>query len=196
MMAGKIEKVRIFEGKVQPDLEMAKVLLKVRDFRDDSLLGGIADYLSHHGIQLQDSTSFLKEALPGPGTLGKKNPSREIQEDIDFGWEVAKTIAGLDIGQTVVVKRKAVLALEAIEGTDETIKRGGLLGKGGITVIKVAKPKQDMRFDVPAIGLGTLNELIAAKAKALAFEAGKTLFIDLNEFVKKADQAGIVLVGK
>ena len=196
VMAGKIEKVRIFEGKVRPDLEMAKVLLKVRDFRDDSLLGGIADYLSHHGIQLQDSTSFLKEALPGAGTLGKKNPSREIQEDIDFGWKVAKTIAGLDIGQTVVVKRKAVLALEAIEGTDETIKRGGLLGKGDITVIKVAKPKQDMRFDVPAIGLGTLNELIAAKAKALAFEAGKTLFIDLNEFVKKADQAGIVLVGK
>ena len=196
VMAGKIEKVRIFQGDVQPDLEMAKVLLKVRDFRDDSLLGGIADYLSSCGIQLQDSTRFLKESLPGAGILGKRTPSREIQEDIDFGWKVAKTLASLDIGQTVVVKRKAVLALEAIEGTDETIKRGGLLGRGGVTVVKVAKPDQDMRFDVQAIGLGTFDELVAARAKALAFEAGKTLFIDLEEFVKKANQAGIVLVGK
>ena len=196
IMAGKIEKVRIFQGDVQPDLEMAKVLLKVRDFRDDSLLRSIADYLSSNGIELQDSTRFLKEALPGEGVLGKRNPSQEVQEDIDFGWKIAKTLAGLDIGQTVVVRRKAVLALEAIEGTDETIKRGGVLGREGIVVVKMAKPDQDMRFDVPAIGLGTLEQLVAAKAKALAFEAGKTLFIDLDPFVKKADQAGIVLVGK
>ena len=173
VMAGKIEKVKIFRGDVRPDLEMAKVLLKVRDFRDDSLLGGIADYLSSHGIKLRDSTRFMKHALPAEGILGKRNPTREIQEDIDFGWKIAKGLAGLDIGQTVVVKRKAVLALEAIEGTDEAIKRGGLLGQGGVVVVKVAKPNQDMRFDVPAVGLGTLNELVTAKAKALAFEAGK-----------------------
>ena len=196
VMAGKIEKVRIFQGDVRPDLEMAKVLLKIRDFRDDSLLGAVAGYLSSYGIELQDSTRFLKEALPGPGILGKRRPSREVEEDIEFGWKVAKALAGLDIGQTVVVKQKAVLALEAIEGTDETIKRGGVLGHGGIVVIKVAKPNQDMRFDVPAIGLGTLDELMRAKAKALAFEAGKTLFIDLDALVKKADQAGIALVGK
>ena len=195
IMAGKIEKVRLFQGDVRPDVEMVKVLLKVRDLRDDSLLGGISNYLSGHGIELQDSTRFLKNALPGVGILGKKNPSREVQEDIDFGWKIAKALARLDIGQTVVVKQKAVLALEAIEGTDETIKRGGLLGKGGVTVIKVAKPHQDMRFDVPGVGLTTVERLIEAQAKALAFEAGKTLFMDLDDLVRKADQAGILLVG-
>lgn len=196
VMAGKIEKVRLFQGDVRPDLEMAKVLLKVRDFRDDSLLGGIARYLSSHGIELQDSTCFLKKALPGEGILGKRSPSGEVRADIDFGWKVAKALAALDIGQTVVVKQKAVLALEAIEGTDETIRRGGLLGRGGITVVKVAKPGQDMRFDVPAVGLGTLGELVRAKAKALAFEAGKTLFLELEDFIRKADQAGVALVGR
>lgn len=196
IMAGKIEKVQVFQGNVRPDMEMVKVLLKVRDFRDDSLLGGIANYLSGHGIELQDSTRFLKRALPGKGVLGKGNPSSEIQHDIDFGWEIAKTLARFDIGQTVVVKRRAVLALEAIEGTDEAIRRGGLLGRGGVTVVKVAKPDQDMRFDVPAVGLTTLERLVEAKAKALAFEAGKTLFIDLEEFVQKANRAGIVVVGK
>ena len=195
VMAGKIEKVRVFQGDVRPDLEMAKVLLKVRDFRDDSLLGGVAHYLSSNGIELKDSTRFLKKALPGEGVLGKRKPSHEVQEDIEFGWRMAKELARLDIGQTVVIKHKAVLALEAIEGTDETIKRGGLLGQGGIVVVKVAKPNQDMRFDVPAVGLGTLDQLTAAKAKALAFEAGKTLFMDLDPFIQKANQAGISVVG-
>ena len=196
IMAGKIEKVRVFQGNVRPDVEMVKVLLKVRDFRDDSLLGGIANYLSGQGIKLQDSTRFLKRALPGKGILGKKSPSAETQEDIDFGWEIAKALARLDIGQTVVVKRKAVLALEAIEGTDEAIRRGGLLGREGVTVVKVAKPNQDMRFDVPAVGLTTLERLVEVKAKALAFEAGKTLFIELEEFVRRANQAGVTLLGK
>lgn len=196
LMAGKIEKVRIFQGDVRPDVEMVKVLLKVRDFRDNSLLGGIANYLADHGIELQDSTRFLKKALPGRGVLGGKKPSREVQEDIAFGWEVAKELARLDVGQTVVVKKKAVLALEAIEGTDEAIRRGGVLGQGGVTVVKVAKPRQDMRFDVPAVGLATLERLIEARAKALAFEAGKTLFIEIEEFVRRAGQAGIALVGK
>ena len=195
VMAGKIEKVRIFQGHVEPDLEMAKVLLKVRDFRDDSLLGGVADYLASHGIELQDSTRFLTRSLPGRGVLGKKKPSREVQEAIEFGWRTAKALAGLDIGQTVVVKRKAVLALEAIEGTDETIRRGGALGQGDVIVVKVAKPNQDMRFDVPAVGLGTLERLMEAKAKALAFEAGKTLFLDLEKFIQGADRAGIAVVG-
>lgn len=195
VMAGKIAKVRVFQGDVRPDLEMAKVLLKVRDFRDDSLLGGVAHYLSSQGIELQDSTRFLKKALPGEGVLGKRKPSREVEEDIRFGWRIAKELARLDIGQTVVVKHKAVLALEAIEGTDETIKRGGFLGEGGITVVKVAKPNQDMRFDVPAVGMGTMNQLVLAKARALAFEAGKTLFLDLEEFIHKANQSGISVVG-
>ncbi len=196
IMAGKIEKVRIFEGEVRPDLEMAKVLLKIKDLRDDSLLGGVADYLASQGIELKDSTRFLKEALPGKGILGKRAPTREAEEEIEFGWKIAKSLAALDTGQTVVVKQKAVLALEAIEGTDEAIRRGGILGKGGITVVKVAKPNQDMRFDVPAVGLTTLERLVEAKAKALAFEAGKTLFLELEEFIRRADQAGIALVGR
>jgi hypothetical protein len=195
IMAGKVEKVRIFQGQVRPDLEMAKVLLRTRDFKDDSLLGAIANYLSSQGIELQDSTRFLKRSLPGPGVLGKERPSKEVREELNFGWEIAKRLAALDIGQTVVVKRKAVLALEAIEGTDETILRGGRLGQGGVTVVKVAKPNQDFRFDVPAVGLGTLERLREAKARALGFEAGKTLFVDRDQVVKLADRSGIALVG-
>jgi hypothetical protein len=146
-------------------------------------------------MKLQDSTRFLKSALPGSGVFGKKRPSREVVEEIEFGWKAAKALAALDIGQTVVVKRKAVLAVEAIEGTDETIRRGGHLGRGGVTVVKVAKPNQDMRFDVPTVGLATIDCLIEAKAKALAFEAGKTLFVDRDEVVSRADRAGIVLMG-
>lgn len=195
IMAGKIEKVRLFQENVRPDFEMVKVIMKTRDFKDDSLLGGIANYLHHEGIDLLDSTTLMKYALPGPGVLGKKKPSKEIIEDIRFGFKMAKSIAGLDIGQTVVVKKKAVLAVEAIEGTDHAIRRGAYLGNNKVTVVKVAKPNQDMRFDVPAVGLNTLKELIEAKAEAFAFEAGKTLFIDQDEFVAKANAKGIVLFG-
>ncbi|MBI3306506.1 MAG: UDP-2,3-diacylglucosamine diphosphatase LpxI [Candidatus Omnitrophica bacterium] len=195
LMAGKVEKVRLFQENVRPDFEMVKVLMKVRDFKDDSLLAGIADFLHGAGIDLLDSTLFMKDAFPGAGVLGKKKPSKEILEDIKFGFKLAKALAGLDVGQTVVVKKKAILAVEAIEGTDRAIRRGGELGGGKVTVVKTAKPSQDMRFDVPAVGLGTLQSLILAKAQAFAFEAGKTLFIDQEEFVKGADQKGIVLVG-
>ncbi len=195
VMAGKIEKVRLFQENVNPDFEMVKVLMKTRDFKDDSLLSGIAHYLHEQGIDLMDSTLLLKDSLPGPGVLGKKKPSKEILEDLQFGFQMAKSIAGLDIGQTVVVKKKAVLAVEAIEGTDHAIRRGAELGAGKIVVVKVAKPNQDMRFDVPAVGMATMRELIAAKAEAFGFEAGKTIFIDQKEFVEKADQKGIVLFG-
>ena len=195
IMAGKVEKVRLFQENVRPDFEMVKVVMKTRDFKDDSLLLGITHYLHEQGIDVLDSTFFLKYALPGPGVLGKKKPSKEILENIEFGFQMAKSIAGLDIGQTVVVKKKAVVAVEAIEGTDQAIRRGAILGNQKVTVIKVAKPKQDMRFDVPTVGLNTLKELIAAKAEAFAFEAGKTLFVDQDEFVQKANEKGIVLVG-
>ena len=195
IMAGKIEKVRFFKENVRLDLDMMKVLIKLKDHKDDSLLGGIADYLFGQGIKLMDSTCLLKHFMPGPGVLGKKKPSRAVQENIAFGFEMAKKIAGADIGQTVVVKKKAVLAVEAIEGTDETILRGGALGRGKIIVVKVAKPHQDMRFDVPAVGLKTLEGLVAMQAEAFAFEAYKTLFIGMNLFVEKANRAGIVLYG-
>ena len=195
VMAGKIEKVRFFKENVRFDLEMMKVLMTLKDHKDDSLLGGIAKYLYDKGIVLQDSTCLLKDHMPGPGVLGKKKPSKAVLQNIQFGFEMAKKIAGADIGQTVVVKRKAVLAVEAIEGTDQTICRGGALGQGKIIVVKVAKPNQDMRFDVPAVGLTTLEGLIEAKAEAFAFEAYKTLFIGMDIFVEKANRAGIALYG-
>ncbi len=195
IMTGKIEKVRFFKENVRLDLDMMKVLLKLRDHKDDSLLGGIADYFFTKGVTLLDSTCLLKHCMPGPGVLGKRKPSRNAMENIAFGFEMAKKLSGADIGQTVVVKKKAVLAAEAIEGTDETIRRGGALGRGKVFVVKVAKPGQDMRFDVPAVGLTTLQNLIEAKAEAFAFEAHKTLFIGMDLFVEKANRAGIALYG-
>ncbi len=195
IMAGKVEKVRLFQENVRPDLEMVKVIMKTRDFKDDSLLSGIADYLHSQGIDLMDSTFLMKHALPGPGVLGKRKPAKEVLEDLEFGFRMAKKIAGEDIGQTVVVKKKSVLAVEAIEGTDQTIRRGGVLGDGKVTVVKVAKPAQDMRFDVPAAGLKTIRSLVEAKAAAFGFEAGKTIFLDREEFVRQADEAGIAVVG-
>jgi len=195
LMAGKVQKVRLFQENVQPDFDMLKILMKTRDFKDDSLLLGIASYLEQQGLPLIDSTHFLRDCLPGEGGLGKKKPSKEVLEDISFGFEMAKAIAGLDIGQTVIVKKKAVLAVEAIEGTDLAIMRGFELGREGVVAVKVAKPNQDMRFDVPTIGMQTLNTLIEAKAAALAFEAGKTLLLDREEFISKADQHGIVIYG-
>ncbi len=195
IMAGKVEKVRLFQENVHPDLEMVKVLMKTRDFKDDSLLSGIANYLHDQGIDILDSTVFLKDALPGAGVLGRKTPSKQVMEDIQFGFSLAKAVAGLDVGQTVVVKKRAVLAVEAIEGTDMAIRRGGELGGGKVVVVKVAKPNQDMRFDVPAVGLKTLKELIAVESQAFGFEAGKTIFMDQNEFIERANQKGIALVG-
>ncbi len=195
IMAGKIEKVRLFQENVKPDLDMIKVLMKTRDYKDDSLLSAIADYLEEHDVKLLDSTVFLKHALPGAGVLGKRKPSKEIMEDIRFGFKIAKTIAGLDFGQTVVVKKKAIMAVEAIEGTDSAIRRGGDLGGAKTTVVKVAKPRQDMRFDVPAVGLRTLDQMIEIQAQAFAFEAGKTIILEQEDFVARANLKGIVVVG-
>jgi len=195
LMAGKVEKVRLFQENVQPDFDMLKIIMKVRNFKDDSLLLGIAAYLEEQGMPLLDSTLFMKERLPGAGILGKKKPSAETLEEIHFGFEMAKAIAGLDIGQTVIVKKKAVIAVEAIEGTDLAIRRAFQLGRAGCIVVKVSKPKQDMRFDVPVMGLTTMDELIAAEAAAIAFEAGKTILMDQEEFLAKADSHGIVVYG-
>ena len=195
LMAGKIEKVRLFQENVSPDFDMVKVTMKVRDFKDDSLLGGIADYLENEGIRLLDSTMFIKDSMPGVGVLGKHKPSKETLDDIEFGFKMAKSIASLDIGQTVVVKKKAVIAVEAIEGTDKAIRRAGELGRDQIVAVKVSKPNQDMRFDVPAVGVQTIEELIKVKAAAFAFEAKKTLFLDLEEVIEKADKYKISLVG-
>lgn len=195
VMAGKVEKVRLLQENVRPDLDMIGVLVKLKDHKDDSLLGGIADYLHHQGIDLMDSTWLMDDYLPGSGPLGKKKCSKEDLENIDFGFKIAKHIASEDIGQTVVVKNRTVVAVESVEGTDKAIQRGGFLGGGDVVVVKVAKPKQDMRFDVPAVGLTTLESLIEAKARVFAFEAQKTLFLDFDLFLERANKAGIALYG-
>ena len=197
IMAGKITKTNLFKGDVRPDLEMIKAMASAKNHSDDSLLGGIADHLERKGIKLLNSTAFLsEEALPQKGILTARKPSKKEMMDIDFGWNLAKAMGRLDVGQTVVIKNQAVLAVEAIEGTDEAILRGGTLGSGQVVVVKVAKPNQDMRFDVPTVGLGTLEAMIQAKASVLAFEAGKTIILERKRFIEKANAHKIIVVAK
>lgn len=197
IMAGKITKTNLLKGDVRPDLDMIKALTKVKNHSDDSLLNAVADHLDSKGIKLLSSLSFLTdESLPKQGVLTKRKPSKNETADIEFGWKLAKEVGRLDIGQTVVVKNEAVLAVEAIEGTDEAIVRGGRLGSGDVTVVKVAKPNQDLRFDVPTIGLKTLDSLIQANARVLAFEAGKTILLDRKQFIDLANEHKIAVVSK
>ncbi len=176
------------------DMKMLQLAMKLKDWRTDSILGVIADEITANGITIIDSTTYLQNLLPSPGVLTKKKPDKQQQEDIEFGFYIAKQLSGLDVGQTVVVKKKTVLALEAIEGTDKAILRGGELGKQDSVVVKVSKPNQDMRFDVPVIGLHTLDTLQQARIAVLAIEAGKTILIDREEFLKKADDLKIAVV--
>lgn len=194
-MEGKITKTNIFKGHVRPDLDMLFLFSKLPDKKDDTILASICDYIDSKGVTIIDSTRFLSDCLPGEGVLTRKRPDKKKLADIEFGLNLAKSIAGLDIGQSVIVKDTAVLAVEAIEGTDEAILRGGELGGKGATVVKVEKPDQDMRFDVPTVGPNTINSMIKAKAAVLAFEAGKTIFVEQEKVVSEADQNGIVIVG-
>jgi DUF1009 family protein len=196
ILAGKIAKVELFKGHFWPDIDMIKVLARTRDSKDDTLLGAVCGYLEEKGMHVRSSVSFLNDSLPGAGVLSRAMPTKADLQEIAFAWEMAKRVAGLDIGQTVVTKKKAILAVEAIEGTDEAISRGGALGAGGVTVVKVAKPKQDMRFDVPTIGLDTLAVLMRVKARILAFEAGKTILLDRKEFLARSDRFGLIVVAK
>jgi len=194
VMAGKIPKIHLFDKNIALDRELKSLLDSVEDRKDDSLLKGVAKYLEKMGMTLLDSTIFLKDNLPEKGILTKRHPTDKEYENIEFGRSIAKRIAELDIGQTVVVKDKAVLAVEAIEHTDETIRRGGRLGNGDVIVVKVSRPKQDMRFDVPVVGLDTIKSLKQAKAKVLAVESKKTLFIDKSEIIEEADKSGISII--
>jgi UDP-2,3-diacylglucosamine hydrolase len=197
VMGGKITKTNLFRGHVRPDLEMIKVIAKTKNHSDDSLLGGIAEHLKACGMPLLNTTDFLSEySLPKAGVLTRRKPSEKENKDIQYGWHLAKEMGRLDIGQTVVVKNQAILAVEAIEGTDEAILRGGALGNGDATVVKVAKPKQDLRFDVPAVGLTTLESMIRARAKVLAIEADSTILLDRKEFIDQANANRISVVAR
>jgi DUF1009 family protein len=193
MMAGTITKKRMFEN-VKPDLKGLTLMSKLAIFHDDDILRAVAKELAREDIEIVSSTHYLPELLALKGCLTKKKPNKAEQEDIDFGWHVAKELGRLDIGQCVVVRNKTVLALEAIDGTDETILRGGGLAREAAVVIKVSKPNQDLRFDVPAVGVETLKVMSQVKASVLAVEAGKTLMFEKPEMIEYANNADISIV--
>lgn len=193
VMAGQVRHTRLF-GQVRLDARAMALLAGVKDKKANSLLGAVADELLREGIELIDSATYLSHLLPSPGILTRRKPTQNEWRDIEFGHKMAKEIAGLDIGQTVVVKDQTVLAVEGMDGTDRTIKRGGKLGRGDVVVVKVSKPQQDRRFDLPIIGERTVEVLKQVKAKVLAFSARSTILLNREKVVKSANQNGISLV--
>lgn len=193
LMAGTIAKKRMFRD-IRPDLKSIAIFTKMAVFHDDDILRAVSDELMKEGIEIVSSTRYLPELLAPPGCLTRKKPTKAEQEDIRFAWNVAKELGRLDIGQCVVVRRKTVLALEALEGTDETIRRGGRLAREKAVVVKVSKPSQDLRFDVPSVGLETIRVMSDVKASLLAVEAGRTLLFDREEMVALADEKGISII--
>jgi len=194
VMAGQISPVRLFSKEINRSAELKQILTSLKDKKADTLFGAVAQRLKSEGFNLLDSTALIEEYLPKKGTLTKLQPDFDTWENIYFGLNLAKAVADLDIGQTVAVKSKAIVAVEAFEGTDNLIRRAGKIGRGKIVIIKVSKPNQDMRFDVPVIGLKTIKSLVRARAGCLAFEAEKTLFIDKEKSLKLADKKGISIV--
>ncbi|PIQ89824.1 MAG: hypothetical protein COV72_01285 [Candidatus Omnitrophica bacterium CG11_big_fil_rev_8_21_14_0_20_42_13] len=192
-MAGQISPRRLFDKRNNFGPELKKLLERIRDKKADTIFSAVAEELNSHGIEVISSLLFLSEYIPQKSVLTKRKPVDSQWQDIYFGLDIAKKIAGLDIGQTVVVKQKAVLAVEALEGTDVTIARGGLIGRGNSTVIKVSKPNQDMRFDVPVVGLKTMRRLSASGINCLALEAGRTIILDKKEVISFADKKGIII---
>lgn len=203
-MAGKLHKIQLFRPWVWwehfPDWRSVKAfyphfVLSREDRKDDTLLSVVADEFGRDGIRFVPATDIAPELLVRSGTLSRRSPSGVERKDIAFGWEIAKEMGRLDIGQSVMVKNRAALAIEAIEGTDDCIRRAGqLCGVGGFTVVKVAKPQQDMRFDVPTIGVGTLETMVEAGAKVLAIEAGRTIILDEPEVIRFANRHRLVIV--
>lgn len=195
VMAGTITKKRMFEN-IRPDLKGLTIMSKLAVFHDDDILRAVAKELAKEDIEIVSSTYYLPELLAPTGCFTRKRPGKAEKEDIDFGWKVAKELGRLDIGQCVVVRKKTVLALEAIDGTDETILRGGRLGREGAVVVKVSKPNQDLRFDVPTVGIETLKAMSQVNASVLAVEAGKTLMFERPEMITYADKVGISIVSQ
>jgi UDP-2,3-diacylglucosamine hydrolase len=195
VMAGQVKHTKLFAD-IMPDLTLLGVLMRLQAKNTDALISGIANVLGDHGIELVNSTAFLTPLLAREGVLTRRPPSEEELSDFAFGYAIADTLAGLDIGQAIAVKSAAVVAVEAMEGTDAVIARAGALAGAGVRIVKVAKPKQDMRFDVPVVGVSTIAAMAAAAASALSVDAGKTLMIDGDAIIKAADEAGIAIVGR
>jgi UDP-2,3-diacylglucosamine hydrolase len=195
VMAGQVKHVKIFGG-VVPDMTFMSVLMRLKARNTDAIIAAVADVMRDRGIELLDSTTLLQPLLATVGVMTTRTPSTEELADIAFGYGMADAIAALDIGQTIAVKHKAVVAVEAMEGTDEVIGRAGFLAGPGVSIVKVAKPNQDMRFDVPVVGLATIQAMRTAGATALSLDAGKALIFDRDAFFASANEAGIAIVGR
>jgi DUF1009 family protein len=195
IMAGQVKHTRIFAD-FMPDATLLDILVRLKAKNTDSLISGVAEALRSNAIELLDSTEFLQPLLAREGVLTRRAPYDDEQKDLAFGYKLADLIAGADIGQAIAVKSAAVVAVEAMEGTDALIARAGQLAGAGVRIIKVAKPNQDMRFDVPVVGVSTVKAMAAIGATTLSVDAGKTLLIDGDEVIKAADQAAIAIVGR
>ncbi len=203
IMAGQVKHKQIFSS-IRPDWRLAKLLLSLRTRNTDALLGGVAKVLADEGITLEDSTSFLQPLLVRPGVLTRRSPTEAEQKDLAYGRQVARHLAQFDIGQTVVIAQAACVAVEAMEGTDSAIERAGRIMAGleepastlgrNLTVVKVAKPNQDMRFDVPVVGVKTIDVMRQAGATCLALDAGKCLLLDGDAVIAAAESAGICII--
>ena len=195
-MIGKVTKEILYsEGAIIPDFRAIKLLTSLPDRKDDTIMNAIVKELEEEKMAVMDQTLLIQPLLPAPGVLSKRKPTADELEDIEFGFQVAKEIGRLDIGQTVVVKNKAVMAVEAIEGTDACILRAGTLGKG-VVVAKTAKPAQDNRFDMPSVGVRTIESMITAGAAGIVMEAGRTLLVDRERTLALADEHNMFVVAR
>ncbi|MDH5429009.1 MAG: UDP-2,3-diacylglucosamine diphosphatase LpxI [Nitrospirota bacterium] len=195
VMLGGIKKTNVFTT-LRPDLRALAIFSRLKQWKDDAILREVAGELEREGIEICESTFGLDGILADEGYLTSRKPSKKEEEDIQLGWEALMTLGQLDIGQCVVVKNQVIVAVEAVEGTDEAITRGGTLGGKGTVVVKRTKPHQDLRFDLPAIGPQTIRTMTAVQAKVLAIEAGRTVILDRDEVFSLAKEAGISIVGK
>jgi hypothetical protein len=194
VMLGGIKKTHVFST-VRPDFRALALAAKLIHLKDDDILRRVAEEIEQEGIQICESTFGLEGILVEDGTLTRREPSKKEWEDIRYGWDVGKQIGALDIGQCVVVKDRVIVAVEAVEGTDGAIRRGGELAHGGAVVVKRCKPQQDLRFDLPAVGPRTIEVMESVKASVLALEAGRGILLDRDETIAKANRAGIAIVG-
>ena len=193
-MLGKVTKEHLYKKITTiPDMRTIKLLNRLRKRKDDTIMLAIVEELEKEGLAVADQTKYMRSLMPPVGVMTMRKPTEVEQLDIEFGFTLAKQMGALDIGQTVVVKEQAAMAIEAIEGTDECIKRGGALGREGAVVVKTAKPNQDVRFDVPAVGMKTLESMITGNCKVLAMEAKRTIFVEQEAVLQKANELGIVI---
>jgi len=194
VMLGGIKKTHVFTT-VLPDFRALSVASRLRQLKDDAILREVAAELESEGIHIRESTFGLRGILVEEGPMTRRSPSPKEWEDLRYGWEVAREIGRLDIGQCVIVKDRVLVAVEAVEGTDEAIRRGGALAGDATVVVKRSKPQQDLRFDLPAVGPATIETMVAVKASALAVEAGRSVMLDREAMLANAERAGITIVG-